>query len=335
MLTSHRRYGINSMIYRARRPFNPVKLKEALADNFIIRMSHYYDDEEEEEDDEDEEDDSEDEDEDGAAEEAYNAIRDSSDESQDEGWEDESDGGLDKDALRARNITIVANKAKHPLLSNLYRSKGSFWLASRPDRIGSWSSAGAMLTIEGNGDFFSAMDDDSWEQTYDPEGVALIKADFQGKWGDRRQEIVFIGQGLDTEGLTRLFDSCLLDDEEWTAWQTIVEKHDPIITEARKELKANLKQVGMQIVQMELHQKGWDKIKRRKEAVKLKKLQEKGQKVHEVFEEKENSMREELEKRWNDKHWAKWPSELERNGGFILPDDFAGTSDHAGHNHRR
>mgnify|MGYP000915930941 CR=1 FL=1 len=52
------------------------------------------------------------------------------------------------------NATILANKRAHPTLSRLFRSKGEFYLATRPHRAGDWSQAGAMLTLTGGRAWF-------------------------------------------------------------------------------------------------------------------------------------------------------------------------------------
>lgn len=51
-----------------------------------------------------------------------------------------------------------------------------------------------------------------------------IRADFEGRWGDRRQELVFIGEQIDLlrERLTAELDACLLDDSEWSQWQKVM-----------------------------------------------------------------------------------------------------------------
>lgn len=51
-----------------------------------------------------------------------------------------------------------------------------------------------------------------------------IRADFDGRWGDRRQELVFIGEHIDLlrESLTDQLDACLLDDSEWSQWQKVM-----------------------------------------------------------------------------------------------------------------
>lgn len=64
-----------------------------------------------------------------------------------------------------------------------------------------------------------------------------ITRDFDGKWGDRRQELVFIGQQMRTGGEKRLrktLDACLLDDEEFLNWEAAMESDD--IQEKLEEL---------------------------------------------------------------------------------------------------
>ena len=59
----------------------------------------------------------------------------------------------------------------------------------------------------------------------DPEHLAQIKTVFDGEYGDRRQEIVFIGQNLEPEQTREILDRCLLSDEEMaagpTAWRAL------------------------------------------------------------------------------------------------------------------
>ena len=49
-----------------------------------------------------------------------------------------------------------------------------------------------------------------------------------GEWGDRRQEIVFIGERLDTKGVEVALDECLLTDEEFETWKNIMRKGESI-----------------------------------------------------------------------------------------------------------
>lgn len=95
---------------------------------------------------------------------------------------------------------------------NLVRSKGYFWLASRYDLAGSWSQAGGIMNHGFAGLFWSAMPRDQWPGHL--EHRAAIESKCEPPYGDRRQEIVFIGQELDEEQASRALDACLLNEEE-------------------------------------------------------------------------------------------------------------------------
>jgi hypothetical protein len=115
---------------------------------------------------------------------------------------------------------VLANKKANPLVSRLFRSKGEYWLATRPNRAGEWSQAGAMLTLSGGRKWFCLCEKEEYE-TGSPEIDEMVLHDIEkgGEWGDRRQEIVFIGEGLDVPALEAVLDRCLLNDEEWKHWQ--------------------------------------------------------------------------------------------------------------------
>ena len=95
---------------------------------------------------------------------------------------------------------------------NVLRSKGFFWLASRPDAAGEWSQAGGIMRHGPAGIWWAAAPKEHWPE--DPEFRARIEAEFDGKYGDRRQEIVFIGQHLEPDQTREILDRCLLTDEE-------------------------------------------------------------------------------------------------------------------------
>ncbi|WP_428671385.1 zinc metallochaperone GTPase ZigA [Reyranella sp.] len=93
------------------------------------------------------------------------------------------------------------------------RSKGFFWLASRMNIAGSVSQAGGMLRHEAAGAWWAAVDREEWPQ--DSTWRSTIRNSFKSPYGDRRQEIVFIGtQGMDRKTLTERLDACLLTDAE-------------------------------------------------------------------------------------------------------------------------
>ncbi|NRB55951.1 MAG: GTP-binding protein [Salinicola sp.] len=94
----------------------------------------------------------------------------------------------------------------------LLRSKGFFWLASRPQFAGQWSQAGGIAHHGFAGLFWRAVPESRWPQ--DPEYRASILEKWQEPFGDMRQELVFIGQGLDAVGIRQRLEACLLSDDE-------------------------------------------------------------------------------------------------------------------------
>ena len=94
----------------------------------------------------------------------------------------------------------------------LIRSKGYFWLASRPEFAGQWSQAGGIARYGFAGMFWKAIPKSNWPT--DNEYLASIEKVWVEPFGDMRQELVFIGQGLDQASMTKALDECLLSEEE-------------------------------------------------------------------------------------------------------------------------
>lgn len=92
------------------------------------------------------------------------------------------------------------------------RSKGFLWLATRNDYVGMWHQAGGSCALQGAGAWWATTDSSEWPE--DPEIRKDIESNMEGPWGDRRQEIVVIGQNVDEEEMRRRFDACLLTDAE-------------------------------------------------------------------------------------------------------------------------
>ncbi|MEX1201487.1 MAG: zinc metallochaperone GTPase ZigA [Methylophaga sp.] len=107
----------------------------------------------------------------------------------------------------------------------LIRSKGYFWLASRPQFAGSWNQAGGIARYGFAGMFWKAVPENRWPE--DAESRAVIKENWVEPFGDMRQELVFIGQGLDETETRSALDDCLLDDVTLLAgkelWQTLAD----------------------------------------------------------------------------------------------------------------
>lgn len=92
------------------------------------------------------------------------------------------------------------------------RSKGFFWLASRPAQAGSWSQAGGVCRHGLAGKWWAAVPRERWPQ--DEESVRLIEEQWDQDVGDARQELVLIGIGMDRPALRARLDACLLSDAE-------------------------------------------------------------------------------------------------------------------------
>ena len=94
----------------------------------------------------------------------------------------------------------------------LLRSKGYFWLATRPQLAGQWSQAGGIASYGFAGMFWKAIPEKDWPD--DEDYLASIKKQWVEPFGDMRQELVFIGQGLDQSKMVEALDECLLSEEE-------------------------------------------------------------------------------------------------------------------------
>lgn len=105
----------------------------------------------------------------------------------------------------------------------LIRSKGYFWLASRPEFALQWNQAGGIARYGFAGMFWKAVPEENWPQ--DRDMLATIRESWQEPFGDMRQEFVFIGQGLNPDAVIIALDECLLDDNELLGgrelWQTL------------------------------------------------------------------------------------------------------------------
>ncbi|MEM8935643.1 MAG: GTP-binding protein [Pseudomonadota bacterium] len=107
-------------------------------------------------------------------------------------------------------------EAIHALLNGslpgVIRAKGHFWIATRPKWVVEYSLAGALSSVTPLGTWWASVPRDRW-----PEGEAIdayIQDHWQEPFGDRRQEIVFIGAGIDWPALKARLDAALLPEDE-------------------------------------------------------------------------------------------------------------------------
>lgn len=107
------------------------------------------------------------------------------------------------------------------------RSKGFVWLATRPGAMTEWNHGGRLLELSPMMQWYVDQPESAWN--LDEDGVAKVRTDFSGAWGDKRQEVVFIGIGMKEDVITKSLDECLLTDGEFadhqSAWSRL---HDPL-----------------------------------------------------------------------------------------------------------
>ena len=93
-------------------------------------------------------------------------------------------------------------------LPGVIRAKGHFWISTRPDWVAEFSLAGALSSVKPMGTWWASVARENWP---DHNGIdAYVQAHWQEPWGDRRQELVFIGSGIDWNALKAKLDACLV-----------------------------------------------------------------------------------------------------------------------------
>ena len=156
---------------------------------------------------------------------------------QSKGWQLtlRGDGASEVEEYGVNSFVYRARRPFHPQRfydrlnehwNGVLRSKGFFWLATRLDKIGVWSQAGRVARLDFGGFWWAAVPPDDWPDS------DSFQTDLERIWhrevGDCRQELVFIGIGLDEIALYDSLQACLLTDAEFSAgieeWKHF---HDP------------------------------------------------------------------------------------------------------------
>merc|ERR1719330_1812314 len=170
------RFGITSFIHRSRRPFHPGRFGDLLLEPFFSKMQ----------------------------------IED----------EDEEDKVSEEDRLlwlqKLQDEAALKQVKRVDTMGQLLRSKGFVWIATSHNIIGGWQQAGNVIRLEAESPWMCEIRE-MWEDTPSAELVYLDMKQANGeewKYADRRQELVFIGQGLKHEAIQKILDRCLLTDEE-------------------------------------------------------------------------------------------------------------------------
>jgi len=192
-MTRHEaRFGITSFIYQARRPFHPGRLNDLLLEPYFM-LSILEDEEEEKEE----------------GEEKKEELADAEEKKE---KEEEKMKKLQESQKAAAGKQIKRAGA----MGELLRSKGFIWIATSHNLIGGWQQAGNVIRLEAESPWMCEMRE-MWEGS--PSEKLVLKDLLQSngeEWphGDRRQELVFIGQSLKHEVIQKSLDQCLLTDQE-------------------------------------------------------------------------------------------------------------------------
>ncbi|WP_232495529.1 GTP-binding protein [Novosphingobium kaempferiae] len=106
-------------------------------------------------------------------------------------------------------------------LDAVVRAKGHFWLATRPDWVGELAVAGAQTMTSRMGRWWGSIPKNQWPE--DDRFETFVARHWDQTWGDRRQELVFIGIGMDEVRIRTRLDACLLPVDDFTParWQDL------------------------------------------------------------------------------------------------------------------
>ncbi|MES0811125.1 GTP-binding protein [Roseibium sp. SCPC15] len=131
-----------------------------------------------------------------------------------------------------RNIHSVLNGA----LPGVIRAKGHFWVATRPEWVAEFSLAGALSSVAPIGIWWASVPRNRWPE--DPRAQAYAKSHWMEPFGDRRQEIVFIGSGIDWPQLKARLDACLVEEAAGNDLKAFQGMPDPFPSWRRTEQAA-------------------------------------------------------------------------------------------------
>ena len=101
-------------------------------------------------------------------------------------------------------------------LAGVIRAKGLYWISTDMDRVYEYSQAGINITIGNSiGTWWVCADSEFWPVSQID--IDKIEANFDGKYGARRQEIVFVGVDINPEVITNELNKCLVIEKELEA----------------------------------------------------------------------------------------------------------------------
>lgn len=121
-------------------------------------------------------------------------------------------------------------------MPGVIRAKGHFWIATRPEWVAEFSLAGALSSVAPMGTWWASVPKERWP---DHEGARrYIAQHWSEPWGDRRQEIVFIGTGIDWAALKARLDAALVADHLAPGPDALPDLPDPFPIWRRAEAAA-------------------------------------------------------------------------------------------------
>jgi len=157
------------------------------------------------------------------------------------GWQKELEGGVHTPETEEYGISSFVFRNQKPFHperlwkylneeypSSVIRAKGLFWLASRPNDAINFSQAGGSSKLEKAGVWWASMTF-SERITYQSfaDNQKFIESKWNKKWGDRMNELVFIGQDLEKEKMIADLENCLLQDNEQVLFEKKTKFNDP------------------------------------------------------------------------------------------------------------
>ena len=125
----------------------------------------------------------------------------------------------------------VENYIQNDFPHNVIRSKGLFWLDSRPNQAMTWGQAGGSLKADSAGVWWSSIPMKERSNYADfMSNQEVIEKDWNKQFGDRKNELVFIGQDLNKEKIVMELNNCLSSDNEIVNvnWESGIEDSWPV-----------------------------------------------------------------------------------------------------------
>ena len=157
------------------------------------------------------------------------------------GWQKELEGGTHTPETEEYGISSFVFRNQKPFhperlwkyMNDEYppgiiRAKGLLWLASRPDDALNFSQAGGSSRIEKAGVWWISMPFSERLQYHSyVDNQKYIESRWHKQWGDRQNELVFIGQEMDKEKIISDLEMCLLQENEQKQFESKKAFFDP------------------------------------------------------------------------------------------------------------